>query len=385
MINICCTFIACGMVDDLLEYTGDEEDPFALERYVDINRDATLTQTQLPTQGHTQSSGPVTSSAGPSFSRLPPQMGINALKMIPESKTLKNSESRRTEDSGTRPSSAKQEGGSQSPKTHLLDLHLCRKHKRSSSGGSGTNDHSMKSGGSPSLSPRQNKEGSQSPKGILLDFHLARKHRRMPSGSTGAADMQHSKPGDSPNLSSRSSNVKQEGGTQSPKGHFLDLHLNRKHKRAPSWGQGGPEPQSDKSGDSPSLSSEPQLRDHSPSSDKKIIFFLKSHNPFVALQSLSPSPSHHPRAHQNLAIDEESSLDGSNASSPSQNTNVKYPGHARHSSDTGHYFSPLQHQSAPSTPSKVLNRHSVDLSGQPVRPRSIVVHDHMMEEGFWDI
>ncbi|XP_069947453.1 hyccin isoform X2 [Cherax quadricarinatus] len=366
--------------DDLLEYSDDEEDPFALERYVDISRDATLTQTQLATQGHVQSSGPSTPPVGPSFSRLPPQMGINALKMIPESKFLKNSDSRRTDDSCTRSSSTKQEGGSQSPKAHLLDLHIYRKHKRTPSGGPGANDHhSTKSGGSPGLSPRQNKEGSQSPKGIRLDLHLARKHKRAPSSSPATFDAQHSKPGDSPNLSSRSFNVKQEGENQSPKGNFLDLHLNRKHKRTPSGGQGGTE-FSSKPGDSPSLSAELPVRDHSPSSERKLICFLKSHNPFITLQNLSPGASHRSRLHQSTAVDEEGSLNGSGTSSPPTYIDLKYLGLSRHSSDNGQKFSPKHHQSAPSTPSKVLHRHSADK-----RPRSIVVDGHMVEETFWNI
>lgn len=382
-INICCTFIACGMVDDLLEYTGDEEDPFAFERYVDIWRDSP--RSQAASQGYPQPSGPATPPAGSSFSRLTPQMGINALKMIPEAKIFKGADSRRADDTSLRPISAKQEGGSQSPKGHLLDLHLVRKHRKSPTGPQVGND--AKAGDSPCVSPRQNKEvGSQSPKGILVDLHMARKHRRTPSGGPAGFDLHYSKSGDSPNLSFRAGGSnKQESGSMSPKAHFLDLHLGRKHKRTPSGGQSTLESHLHKPGESPCLSSESSPRDHSPSSEKKLIVFLKSHNPFTALQNLSPSHSHRPRTQHAVTTDGDGSLDSSDPSSPCHSVDVRYPGHTRHSSDSGRRFSALQHQSAPSTPSKVLNRYSADLSGRTIRPRSIVVDGHMMEEGYWDI
>lgn len=372
-------FIACGMVDDLLECTGDEEDPFALDRYVDVSRDPTFGHTLQPIQGHTHSPGPASQPASSSSSRHTPQMGVTALKMIPESKVLKSPESRRFGDPSCRPSTARQETGSQSPKTHLLDLHLGRKHKRMPSGGQGTGEHMNKSSESPSMSPRQNREGPQSPKGIRLDLHIARKHKRSLSGSQSASEAQHNKSGDSPNLSCRPSSARAEGATHSPKGNFLDIHISHRHKRSSSGGQGTVDFVSDKFGDSPATSSEQLPRDSSPTSDKRFISFLKTHIPFVNSQAHSTGLNLRFQASPSNAPEEEA------PDFPSKSVSMRHSGHVRHSSDSGQRGITLQHQSAPSTPSKVQNRHSADLSGHPLRPHSVVVDGSRVQEGLWDL
>lgn len=372
-INICCMFIACGMVDDLLECTGDEEDPFALERYVDVSRDPTFGHTLQSVQGHTHSPGPASQPASSSSSRHTPQMGVTALKMIPESKILKSPELRRFGDQSGRPSSAKQDTGSQSPKAHVLDLHLGRKHKRVPSGGQGTGEHTNKSCESPSMSPRQSREGTHSPKGIRLDLHIARKHKRSLSGSQSGSDTQNNKSGDSPSLSGRPSSARAEGAAHSPKGNFLDIHINRRHKRSSSGGQSTVDFVCDKFGGSPATSSEQLPRESSPTSDKRFISFLKTHIPFVNSQAQPAGLHLQSQASARSALEEE------HPDIHSKNASMRHTGHIRHSSDSG------QHQSAPSTPSKMQNRHSADLSGQSLRPRSVVVDGSRIQEGLWDL
>lgn len=372
-------FIACGMVDDLLECTGDEEDPFALDRYVEVSRDPTFGHTTQPGQGHTHAPGPATpptaaaSSSSSASARHTPQMGITALKMIPESKAVKSPETRRSGDSSSRPSSARQEAGSQSPKGHLLDLHLGRKHKRTPSGGQVAGEHhTSKAGESHSMSPRPGREGAQSPKGIFLDLHIARKHKRSLSGS----EAQHNKPGDSPNVLSRAPGGKTEG--VSSKGNFLDIHLNHRHGRFPSGGQGTADSASGKFCESPATSSEHLAKDASPTSDRRFISFLKTHIPFVSSPSQSPGINLRPQAFPCSTPEEEAP-----SSSPKKGAQ-RQPGHVRHSSDSGR-ITALHHQSAPPTPSKMQNRHSADLSAPPLRPRSIVVDGSRIQEGLWDL
>ena len=355
------------MVDDLLECTGDEEDPFALDRYVDVSRDPTFGHTLQASQGHTHSPGPPSQPVTSSSSRHTPQMGVTALKMIPESKVLKSPECRRFSD---RPSSGKQEAGSQSPKSHLLDLHMGRKHKRVPSGGQGTGEHMNKCNESPSMSPRLNREGGQSPKGIRLDF--SRKHKR------SLSETQHNKLGDSPNLSSRPSSARVEGASHSPKGNFLDIHINHRHKRSSSGGQGAVDYIADKLGVSPATSSEQLPRDSSPTSDKRFISFLKTHIPFVNSQIQSTVNSR-PQNSSNSAAEEEA------PDTPPKGVSMRHSGHVRHSSESAERGTGQQHQSAPSTPSKVVNRHSADLSGQSLRPHSVVVDGHRLQEGLWDL
>ncbi|KAK3862587.1 hypothetical protein Pcinc_022926 [Petrolisthes cinctipes] len=350
------------MVDDLLEYTGEEDDPFALERYMD------------PTLPHTlpsaQSSGPATPPLS-GQARLTPQMGVTALRMIPEAKTVRQAE----------------EAGTSSPKTHLLDLHhLTRRHKRSSSsGGPGAPDSRAES---PVPTPRSSgREGSQSPKGIRLDLHLARRHKRTTSGSPGVSA---AGAGESPGPPSRPASARVETGTQSPKAnHFIDLHLNRKHKRSSSGGQGMGDPPFTLGTDSPPATD--QQHENSPSnSDKKIIFFLKSHNPFSNRPGLNPHNAHtRSRASPVLGNDDDGSMGGSRgssrASSPSRSNYFRYPGQAqRHSYDLGQPRLPQQ-QSAPPTPSKVLSHHSGDLATRPARPRSIVADGRSGQEEYWDL
>ncbi|MPC38816.1 hypothetical protein E2C01_032332 [Portunus trituberculatus] len=367
------------MVDDLLECTGDEEDPFALDRYVDVSRDPTFGHTLQPSQGHTHSPGPASQPAtSSSSSRHTPQMGVTALKMIPESKVLKSPESRRFGDSGSRSSSGKQESGSQSPKTHLLDLHLGRRHKRVPSGGQGSGEHANKSSESPNMSPRQNREGAQSPKGIRLDLHITRKHKRSLSGSQSGSETQHNKVGDSPNLSSRPSSARVEGSTHSPKANFLDIHLNHRHKRSSSGGQGMVDFVSDKFGDSPATSTELLTKDTSPTSDKRFISFLKTHIPFVSSQTQSAGLNFRSQASPSSAPEEEA------PDAPPKSVSTRHSGHVRHSSESGPGQT-LHHQSAPSTPSKMANRHSADLSGPPLRPRSVVVDGNRFQEDLWDL
>ncbi|KAK7083707.1 hypothetical protein SK128_005612 [Halocaridina rubra] len=382
--------------NDLLEYTGDEEDPFTLERYQDAWRDAASLQhlQNSSAQGCSHPTAPTTPPppplppTAPSFSsRLTPQMGINALKMIPEAKIFKNVDTKRNEDSCGKSQGPKLEGlGSLSPKVNLLDLHISRKHKRTASGGLAVTDiQSAKSVESPNLSPRQSREGSQSPKGIRLDLHLSRKHKRTPSSSHGGGfDVHHNKQFDSPNHSSRPTSARTDAESQSPRGYFLDMHIGRKHRRSSSSGQPSSE-YAPKQMETSNISSETSPRDHSPLSEKKLIGFLKSHNPFAALQSLSPGQSHRPRNHHSATTDDECSPDQSHPSSPTYSADVNYHCHAKHSSETGRRLSSLQHQSAPSTPSKTLYRYSTDLTGRPVRPRSIVVDGEMTEEGYWNI
>lgn len=371
-------FIACGMVDDLLECTGNEEDPFALDRYVDVSRDPSFGHTTQPSQGHTHAPGPAAQPAASSSStRHTPQMGVTALKMIPESKIAKSPETRRSGDVSSRSSSAKQETASQSPKGHLLDLHLGRKHKRTPSGGQGMGEHfTNKPGESPSMSPRPGRDGAQSPKGIRLDLHIARKHRRSLSGTQAGSEAQHSKPGDSPNMPSRASSGKAEGA--SPKGNFLDIHINHRHGRFSSGRQGTGDPASDKFCESPATSSEQLARDTSPTSDRRFISFLKTHIPFVSSPAQSPGINLRPQAFPNSASEEEAPI------TPPKCGTMRHSGHVRHSSDSGRTTA-LHHQSAPPTPSKMQNRHSADLSVPPLRPRSIVVDGSRVQEGLWDL
>lgn len=371
-------FIACGMVDDLLECTGDEEDPFALDRYVDVSRDPTFGHTTQSSQGHTHAPGPTAqSTASSSSTRHTPQMGITALKMIPESKVVKSPETRRSGDSGSRPSSARQETGSQSPKGHLLDLHLSRRHKRTPSGGQGVGEHhTNKPGESPSMSPRPGREGAQSPKGILLDLHIGRKHKRSLSGSQAVSEAQHNKPGDSPIIPTKVPGGKAEG--VSPKGNFLDIHINHRHGRFSSGGQGTADNALGKFCESPATSSEQLARDASPTSDRRFISFLKTHIPFVSSPVQSPGINLRPQAFPNSAPEEET------LNTSPKSGSLRHQGHVRHSSDSGR-ITALHHQSAPPTPSKMQNRHSADLSAPPLRPRSIVVDGSRVQEGLWDL
>ncbi|KAG0729807.1 hypothetical protein GWK47_029592 [Chionoecetes opilio] len=345
--------------DDLLESTGEEEDPFALDRYVEVIRDPTFGHTTQHTQGHTHTPGTASASA----SRHTPQMGVTALKMIPESKVLKTPESRRSAEPGGRPSSARRDsGGSPSPKG-LLDLHhLGRRHKRS--------------GESPGMSPRLGREGAQSPKGIRLDLHLTRKHKRSSSGSQTQAEAQHGKAGDSPNLSCRPASARVEGAP--PKGNFLDIHINHRHKRSSSGGQGTGDFVPDKFGDSPAISSEQLPRDSSPTSDKRFISFLKTHIPFVGSQAQSAGPSPRAPACPSPAPEEAA------PDAPAKGVATRHQGHIRHYSDCGQTAASLQ-QSAPATPSKAHNRHSADLSGHALRHHTVVVDGNRLQERLWEL
>lgn len=362
------------MVDDLLECTGDEEDPFALDRYVDVSRDPTFGHTTQPSQGHTHASGPATQpTAASSSPRLTPQMGVTALKMIPESKAIKSPETRRSGDSGSRPASAKQEAVSQSPKGHLLDLHLGRKHKRTPSGSQCVGEHhTNKSGESPNMSPRQGKEGAQSPKGIRLDLHITRRHKRSLSCTQAGSEAQHSKAGDSPNMTARVPSGRTEGA--SPKGNFLDIHGNHRHDRFSSGGQGTVDSAIDRFCESPATSSEQLAKDASPTSDRKFLSFLKTHIPFVSSPAQSPGINLRCQGFPNTTPEEEAPRSGP----------LRHSGHVRHSSDLGRTTA-FHHQSAPPTPSKMQNRLSADLSGPPQRPSSIVVDGNRVQEGLWDL
>ena len=123
-------FIACGMIDDLLEYCDGEEDPFSAQRYVEALREVSPRSSGPPSHQNS-----CTLSFNDGLSLLPratPQMGINALKKSPEilMKSLKRGESRDDQVSSKSPINV---GGQNLKGLGKLDLHMPRRHKRTPS------------------------------------------------------------------------------------------------------------------------------------------------------------------------------------------------------------------------------------------------------------